>query len=228
MQLVGDPRPGAQPVLAGRHLAQELVGVLVPEQPDRAGEEREDGARRKGLPAADGRIEVHGVSCLGQCDRPVAVSINDHVFAGRPLDELKQLVRSLDGWLREFVYEIDFADKTGEDRNFVAALDTTTGVVDPAWDPDANSVVRALALTAGGSVLLSAVEGATLTAEEAAKQGVVDVMATTLPAGGRRVDDLRDLGTRQGHALGITSIRICDNQFISPRSRVDENIDNFG
>jgi formate dehydrogenase beta subunit len=45
------------------------------------------------LPTADGRIEVQGVSCLGQCDRPVAVSINDHVFAGRPLDELKQLVR---------------------------------------------------------------------------------------------------------------------------------------
>jgi NADH:ubiquinone oxidoreductase subunit F (NADH-binding)/NADH:ubiquinone oxidoreductase subunit E len=45
------------------------------------------------LPAADGRVEVHGVSCLGQCDRPVAVAINDHVFAGRSSDELKELVR---------------------------------------------------------------------------------------------------------------------------------------
>src|SRR5438132_10111293 len=27
-----------------------------------------------------GGVEVGGVSCLGQCDRPVAVSINDHAI----------------------------------------------------------------------------------------------------------------------------------------------------
>src|SRR5262245_8631708 len=29
-----------------------------------------------------GSTVVDGVSCLGQCDRPVAVSINDHVYRG--------------------------------------------------------------------------------------------------------------------------------------------------
>jgi NADH:ubiquinone oxidoreductase subunit F (NADH-binding)/NADH:ubiquinone oxidoreductase subunit E len=29
-----------------------------------------------------GQIKVDGVSCLGQCDRPVAVSINDHIYRG--------------------------------------------------------------------------------------------------------------------------------------------------
>src|SRR5262245_43147647 len=29
-----------------------------------------------------GQLKVEGVSCLGQCDRPIAVSINDHVYRG--------------------------------------------------------------------------------------------------------------------------------------------------
>jgi NADH:ubiquinone oxidoreductase subunit F (NADH-binding)/NADH:ubiquinone oxidoreductase subunit E len=37
-------------------------------------------AREKGVD----QMEVDGVSCLGQCDRPVAVSINDTVFRGLP------------------------------------------------------------------------------------------------------------------------------------------------
>ncbi|MEX2016814.1 MAG: NAD(P)H-dependent oxidoreductase subunit E, partial [Candidatus Hydrogenedentales bacterium] len=45
------------------------------------------------LSTAEGQVEVHGVSCLGQCDRPVAVSINDQVFAGKTVEELKELVR---------------------------------------------------------------------------------------------------------------------------------------
>ena len=36
---------------------------------------------------------VGGVSCLGQCDRPVAVMINDEVFPGKNFDELRQLVQ---------------------------------------------------------------------------------------------------------------------------------------
>ncbi|MEX2138858.1 MAG: NADH-ubiquinone oxidoreductase-F iron-sulfur binding region domain-containing protein [Pirellulales bacterium] len=45
------------------------------------------------LSTAEGQVEVHGVSCLGQCDRPVAVAINDKVFAGKPVEELKEMVR---------------------------------------------------------------------------------------------------------------------------------------
>jgi NADH:ubiquinone oxidoreductase subunit F (NADH-binding)/NADH:ubiquinone oxidoreductase subunit E len=33
-------------------------------------------------------LQVQGVSCLGQCDRPVAVSVNDHVYRGLPEPEL--------------------------------------------------------------------------------------------------------------------------------------------
>src|SRR5262249_41807284 len=36
-----------------------------------------------------GKVTVDGVSCLGQCDRPVAVSINDHVYRGLPEDRLR-------------------------------------------------------------------------------------------------------------------------------------------
>src|SRR3954468_6854708 len=41
-----------------------------------------------------GEVEVCGVSCLGQCDRPVAVSINDHAIY-RALDEktLREIIR---------------------------------------------------------------------------------------------------------------------------------------
>jgi NADH:ubiquinone oxidoreductase subunit F (NADH-binding)/NADH:ubiquinone oxidoreductase subunit E len=41
-----------------------------------------------------GQVEVGGVSCLGQCDRPVAVSINDH-YVYRDLDEaaLRDVIR---------------------------------------------------------------------------------------------------------------------------------------
>ncbi len=41
---------------------------------------------------ADAQIQVHGVSCLGRCDQPVAVAINDHVFAAKPVDDLKELI----------------------------------------------------------------------------------------------------------------------------------------
>jgi len=41
----------------------------------------------------EARVEVQGVSCLGQCDRPVAVSINDHTFAGKSIEELKELIK---------------------------------------------------------------------------------------------------------------------------------------
>src|ERR1700722_14632674 len=35
-----------------------------------------------GVELGGGQVSVSGVSCLGQCDRPVAVSINDHVYRG--------------------------------------------------------------------------------------------------------------------------------------------------
>src|SRR5258708_21332536 len=37
-------------------------------------------------------VVVEGVSCLRQCDRPVAVSINDHVYRGKGETELRKLV----------------------------------------------------------------------------------------------------------------------------------------
>jgi NADH:ubiquinone oxidoreductase subunit F (NADH-binding)/NADH:ubiquinone oxidoreductase subunit E len=38
----------------------------------------------------DNQVEVAGVSCLGQCDRPVAVSINDHyIYRGYPEAQLR-------------------------------------------------------------------------------------------------------------------------------------------
>lgn len=40
------------------------------------------------------QVCVGGVSCLGQCDRPVAVTINDHVYRGKTDAELTALVRS--------------------------------------------------------------------------------------------------------------------------------------
>jgi NADH:ubiquinone oxidoreductase subunit F (NADH-binding)/NADH:ubiquinone oxidoreductase subunit E len=41
-----------------------------------------------------GQVCVKGVSCLGQCDRPVAVSINDHVYRGISDDDIKKHVRT--------------------------------------------------------------------------------------------------------------------------------------
>src|SRR5437016_1543775 len=40
-----------------------------------------------------GQVNIQGVSCLGQCDRPVAVSINDHVYRGLEDEEIKSRVR---------------------------------------------------------------------------------------------------------------------------------------
>jgi NADH:ubiquinone oxidoreductase subunit F (NADH-binding)/NADH:ubiquinone oxidoreductase subunit E len=37
-------------------------------------------------------VVVEGVSCLGQCDRPVAVSINDHIYRGKGETELRKLI----------------------------------------------------------------------------------------------------------------------------------------
>jgi formate dehydrogenase beta subunit len=39
------------------------------------------------------QVTVGGVSCLGQCDRPPAVAINDQVYRGKSIDELRQLVQ---------------------------------------------------------------------------------------------------------------------------------------
>jgi formate dehydrogenase beta subunit len=39
------------------------------------------------------QVTVGGVSCLGQCDRPPAVTINDQVYRGKSIDELRQLVQ---------------------------------------------------------------------------------------------------------------------------------------
>jgi NADH:ubiquinone oxidoreductase subunit F (NADH-binding)/NADH:ubiquinone oxidoreductase subunit E len=51
----------------------------------------EDLAASASTPSA--AIQVHGVSCLGRCDQPVAVAINDRVFAAQPIEDLKELVR---------------------------------------------------------------------------------------------------------------------------------------
>ncbi len=40
-----------------------------------------------------GQVVVGGVSCLGQCDRPPAVMINDHVYRGKTFDELRTLMQ---------------------------------------------------------------------------------------------------------------------------------------
>ena len=39
------------------------------------------------------QVVVGGVSCLGQCDRPPAVMINEQVYRGKSFDELRQLVQ---------------------------------------------------------------------------------------------------------------------------------------
>jgi NADH:ubiquinone oxidoreductase subunit E len=41
-----------------------------------------------------GQVLVDGVSCLGQCDRAPAVSINDHVYCGLSLQELRARIRT--------------------------------------------------------------------------------------------------------------------------------------
>ncbi len=46
-----------------------------------------------GVEIGGGRVEVKGVSCLGQCDRPVAVVVNDHVYRGLSDEELRDRVR---------------------------------------------------------------------------------------------------------------------------------------
>src|SRR5262245_14137252 len=38
------------------------------------------------------QCEVEGVSCLGQCDNPVAVSINHHIYRGLAEPELRQRI----------------------------------------------------------------------------------------------------------------------------------------
>ena len=41
-----------------------------------------------------GQCEVGGVSCLGQCDRPVAVTVNDHhIYRGLSEEELRGLIK---------------------------------------------------------------------------------------------------------------------------------------
>ena len=46
----------------------------------------------RGRDVGGGRVQVSGVSCLGQCDRPVAVSVNDHVYQGLGEGEYKALM----------------------------------------------------------------------------------------------------------------------------------------
>ena len=40
------------------------------------------------------QVHIGGTSCLGRCDRPVAVSINDRYYAGRDENELADLIRA--------------------------------------------------------------------------------------------------------------------------------------
>jgi NADH:ubiquinone oxidoreductase subunit F (NADH-binding)/NADH:ubiquinone oxidoreductase subunit E len=40
------------------------------------------------------KVCVDGVSCLGQCDRPIAVEINDHVYRGKSEEELRGLIQT--------------------------------------------------------------------------------------------------------------------------------------
>jgi NADH:ubiquinone oxidoreductase subunit F (NADH-binding)/NADH:ubiquinone oxidoreductase subunit E len=42
---------------------------------------------------AAGRVAVRFASCLGRCDRPVAATVNDRLFAARPAGELSALAR---------------------------------------------------------------------------------------------------------------------------------------
>ncbi len=41
-----------------------------------------------------GQVNVDGASCLGRCDEPPAVAINDHVFWGKSATELEPLIRT--------------------------------------------------------------------------------------------------------------------------------------
>jgi NADH:ubiquinone oxidoreductase subunit F (NADH-binding)/NADH:ubiquinone oxidoreductase subunit E len=46
-----------------------------------------------GREVGEGQVEVAGVSCLGQCDRPVAVTVNDHhVYRGLSENELRTII----------------------------------------------------------------------------------------------------------------------------------------
>jgi len=47
-----------------------------------------------GVELGRGQVSVQGVSCLGQCDRPVAVSINDNVYRGLSDEDIKKHVRT--------------------------------------------------------------------------------------------------------------------------------------
>src|SRR5208282_5309710 len=46
-----------------------------------------------GLEIGGSQVVVEGVSCLGQCDRPVAVSINDHIYRGYSDEQIKALLK---------------------------------------------------------------------------------------------------------------------------------------
>ncbi len=52
-------------------------------------------ARLEALAAEIGgkQVAVGGVSCLGQCDNPPAVTINDQVYRGKTIEELRRLVQ---------------------------------------------------------------------------------------------------------------------------------------
>jgi NADH:ubiquinone oxidoreductase subunit F (NADH-binding) len=41
-----------------------------------------------------GGVAVEGVSCLGQCDQPVAVAINDHIYRGLNEEQLREHIRT--------------------------------------------------------------------------------------------------------------------------------------
>src|SRR5207253_6504396 len=38
------------------------------------------------------QVQVEGVSCLGQCDGPIACSVNDHVYRSLPEQELRRRI----------------------------------------------------------------------------------------------------------------------------------------
>jgi NADH:ubiquinone oxidoreductase subunit F (NADH-binding)/NADH:ubiquinone oxidoreductase subunit E len=49
---------------------------------------------RLALEKSETQIKVEGVSCLGQCDRPVAVGINEQIYHGLPEEELRPRIEA--------------------------------------------------------------------------------------------------------------------------------------
>jgi NADH:ubiquinone oxidoreductase subunit F (NADH-binding) len=64
----------------------------------RGSERLQEGLAAYARELGPGQVEVGGVSCLGQCDRPVAVSVNDHhVYRGLDEGALRDVIRKAVG-----------------------------------------------------------------------------------------------------------------------------------